>query len=239
MAINKISQKYLDNDASWLPLNTVGEKVNEVIDALNDITDGTGTETFENITVTDTASVDTISENTAATGVTVDGVLLKDSTVLVADGTDAAPSIKVGVSNTGLFGGFGNLNFAVLGVQQLSLGETGATFNNPAIFNEDITITGVIINVPDTRTGAGAISITTSFTKLVTTGANALTLANGATEGQIKIISMTTDGGDGTLIPASRVGFASIVFNDIGDSISLIYTTGGWVITANNGCTVS
>ena len=49
--------------------------------------------------------------------------------------------------------------------------------------------------------GAGAVDLDNLITELTTTGANALTLADGSTSGQIKIVNMIVDGGDGTLTP--------------------------------------
>ena len=87
--------------------------------------------------------------------------------------------------------------------------------------------------------GAGAISLNTLHTALTTTGAQAQTLANGVA-GQIKTISMVADGGDGTLTPATFAGGSTITFNDVGDSVMLIYnTTGGWALVSNNGCTIA
>ena len=51
---------------------------------------------------------------------------------------------------------------------------------------------------------------------------------------------MVTDGGDATLTPATLAGGSTIVFNDVGDSVVLIYnTTGGWSVLSNNGTTIS
>jgi hypothetical protein len=91
---------------------------------------------------------------------------------------------------------------------------------------------------PQTLTGAGAVNLTTRTTLLVTTGANALTLADGI-EGQRKVIVMKTDGGDGTLTPTNRHGYATITFNDAGDSIELNFTDGKWAIVGGNGCTIA
>ena len=78
--------------------------------------------------------------------------------------------------------------------------------------------------------GAGAVSLNTLHTTLTTTGAQAQTLANGV-NGQIKIITMVADGGDGTFTPATFANGSTITFNDVGDSVMLIYnTTGGWVL---------
>lgn len=87
--------------------------------------------------------------------------------------------------------------------------------------------------------GAGAVNLTTLTTKVTSTGANALTLADG-TDGQIKFIVMVVDGGDATLTPTTKTGFSTIVFNDIGDGVGLVFTTTtGWICFANNGATIS
>ncbi len=94
----------------------------------------------------------------------------------------------------------------------------------------------------ETATGGGssvALSLNTAHSTIVTSGAQAFTLANGV-NGQIKTISMVTDGGDATLTPATLAGGTTIVFNDVGDSVVLIYnTTGGWAVLSNNGTTIS
>ena len=71
-----------------------------------------------------------------------------------------------------------------------------------------------------------------------TTGADALTLANGST-GQVKIITMIVDGGDGTLTPTTLAGGTTITFNDVGDGVVLVYGTAGWVVVGNNGATIA
>ena len=87
--------------------------------------------------------------------------------------------------------------------------------------------------------GAGAVSLNTLHTALTTTGAQAQTLANGV-NGQIKTITMVADGGDGTLTPATFANGSTITFNDVGDSVLLIYnTTGGWALVSNTGCTIA
>jgi hypothetical protein len=68
-------------------------------------------------------------------------------------------------------------------------------------------------------------------------GAEALTLANGA-PGQILTLILGTDGGgDGTLTPATKTGFATIVFADAGDNATLMYIddTVGWVLLGTAG----
>ncbi len=80
---------------------------------------------------------------------------------------------------------------------------------------------------PQTLTGAGAVNLTTSTTWIVTTGADALTLADGV-EGQRKFIIMKTDGGDGTLTPTTLGNGTTITFDDVGDSANLLFTNSAW-----------
>jgi hypothetical protein len=101
------------------------------------------------------------------------------------------------------------------------------------------TIGGGVIGATQTLTGAGAVNLTTVVTELVTTGANALTLADG-TDGQIKVIVMKTDGGDGTLTPSTKTGYTTITFNDAGDGVVLVFTTTtGWIVAGNNGASLA
>ena len=77
------------------------------------------------------------------------------------------------------------------------------------------------------------------ISEITTSGAQAFSLANG-TVGQIKIITMVVDGGDATLTPATLSGGSTIVFNDVGDSVILVYhNTIGWKAIMNNGTTIS
>ena len=78
-----------------------------------------------------------------------------------------------------------------------------------------------------TLSGPGAVDITSQITHIVTTGADALTLADGL-EGQHKTIIMKTDGGDGTLTPSNLGNGTTITFNDVGDSANLIFTNAAW-----------
>ena len=94
-------------------------------------------------------------------------------------------------------------------------------------------------STPQAITSATAVNVTTPVTTVATSGAIALTLANGAV-GQIKIICMTTDGGDATLTPTTLNGYTTIAFDTVGDSCILIYnSTGGWSVIGNNGCTLA
>jgi len=81
---------------------------------------------------------------------------------------------------------------------------------------------------PQTLTGAGAVDITSAMTLIVTEGADALTLADGAS-GQEKLIVMKTDSGAGTLTPTNLKNGTTITFDDVGDSAHLVFMDGAWV----------
>lgn len=82
---------------------------------------------------------------------------------------------------------------------------------------------------PQSLSGAGAINVTTYFTKVTTTGADALTLADGVVVGQLKKIQMIVDGGDGTLTPSNLAGGTTITFADAGDVAVLAWNGTDWV----------
>ena len=97
------------------------------------------------------------------------------------------------------------------------------------------TLTGVVVNSTQALSGAGAVNLTTGFTALTTTGsAQALTLANG-TAGQVKSITHVVDGGSAVLTPTTKIGFSTITFTNVGDSVTLTYTAAGWAITGISG----
>jgi len=86
--------------------------------------------------------------------------------------------------------------------------------------------------------GPGAISLTTGVTLITTTGTDAYTLADGV-EGQIKIISMKVKGGgNGTVTPDNFINGTSILFNNVEDTIILLYQSTGWILIARQNATV-
>ena len=92
------------------------------------------------------------------------------------------------------------------------------------------------VHVCDTTTEA--ISVASSITHINSTaGAHAGAMANG-TNGQIKIITMITDGGNSVVTPAALAGYTTITFDDIGDSVTCLFTNGSWVVISNVGCTL-
>ncbi len=121
---------------------------------------------------------------------------------------------------------------------------TNKTLTNPTINAATFSgiLDGAIIGGVNAASGGGssvALSVTTLISEITTTGAQAFSLANG-TAGQVKIITMVVDGGDATLTPATLSGGTTIVFNDAGDSVILVYhNTLGWKAIMNNGTTIS
>jgi len=98
---------------------------------------------------------------------------------------------------------------------------------------------------PEAITAAGAtvaINLTSAISQITssatTTGANALTLADG-TQGQIKIITLITDGGDVQIDPSNFANGTSITMEDANDTITLLFTNSNWIILSNNGCTIA
>ena len=118
------------------------------------------------------------------------------------------------------------------------------TGNDEFVFKDHaVTMTnktmGAMFGTVQALSGAGAVDLTSLITQVTTTGADALTLANG-TNGQLKIITMVADGGDGTLTPATFANGTTITFNDVGDSAILVYnTTGGWAVVGSTGVTIA
>lgn len=109
-------------------------------------------------------------------------------------------------------------------------------------FTGNQTVNGAIIGNVQALSGAGAVdvvSFATAFTSTAT--GNALTLANG-TAGQIKTIAYVAEaaGADtGILTPTTRVGYSTITFTNVGDSVTLQYFTQGWAVIGVRGATVA
>ena len=115
--------------------------------------------------------------------------------------------------------------------------------------NKKISIDSLMNNMPSflafdstaqALTAAGAVNITTAVTTIASSAAIALTLING-NAGQIKIITMITDGGTATLTPTTLNGYTTIAFDTDGDSCMLYYAgaTPGWCVIANQGCVLA
>jgi hypothetical protein len=109
-------------------------------------------------------------------------------------------------------------------------------------FTGDQTFANNIIGSIQSLSGPGAVNATQVTTAFTSTGTgDALTLADGVA-GQLKTIVYVAEaaGTDtGVLTPATPLGYATITFNDIGDSATLQYFTQGWAIISVRGATVA
>lgn len=90
--------------------------------------------------------------------------------------------------------------------------------------------------------GAGAADTVNLITELTTAGgAAAVTLADGTTSGQMKIINMIVDGGGtATVTPTTFANGTTIAFDAVAESVTLVWNSAiGWVATSVNGATVA
>lgn len=82
-------------------IDVTADLFNAMVDQVNDLIDGAIPAT--DIDASGTISVDTIAEHTAATGVTIDSVLLKDGTVKTGAGAVGAVAVKINAENDGFY----------------------------------------------------------------------------------------------------------------------------------------
>ena len=122
------------------------------------------------------------------------------------------------------------------GFEQITKNTSPGAITTDAVYNA--TIRGGV----QTLSGAGAANLTDLITELTTAaGAAAVTLADGSTSGQIKIINHIVDGGGtATVTPTTFANGTTIAFDAVGESVTLVWnSTVGWVASSVNGATVS
>ena len=205
------------NDGTGDTLRQAGTKINANFTEIYNLV-GDGTNLSSQVTIQDSAVV---FEGNLADA---------HETFLMADSATADRTITL-PNATGTISLIGN-------TQTL----TNKTLTSPTINGAALggALTGAVIGGVQALSGAGAANNTSLTTQLTTTGSNqAITLANG-TNGQIKIVTMVVDGGDAILTPSTFANGTSITFNDVGDTVLLVYnTTGGWALVSNTGCTIN
>jgi hypothetical protein len=146
---------------------------------------------------------------------------------LATNGADAANAVT-GASNALVFEGTTADDY------ETSVTSTDPTADNTITLPDD---SGAITYSPGGGTTSDGDSLAIPITHAYvakTTGndGEALTLADGE-NGQILTIVLVSDGGgDGTLTPTTKSGFETIVFEDEGDTATLLYVDDvvGWVI---------
>ena len=87
-----------------------------------------------------------------------------------------------------------------------------------------------------------AVDLTNLVTELTTAaGAAAVTLANGTTSGQIKIITMVVDGGGtATVTPTTFASGTTLAFDAVAETATLVWNSSiGWILSADRGVTIA
>ena len=187
-----------------------------------------------------TAALTTVGTHTVTGQADIEGVTIKDNTIssnasnsdleITANGTG-----KVEVEGVSFFG----TTLTAADSSTININE-GLVVDGTANVTGTLTANG-LINGVQTLTGSGStevISLTETVTQLITTGTQNFSLANG-TEGQIKIITLKTDGGNATVTPASFLNGTSITFDAVEDTMTLLYQSTGWVVLAQQNTTVN
>jgi hypothetical protein len=137
--------------------------------------------------------------------------------------------------------GDANLIYADAGNDKVGFGtstpaEKVDVYGNLAISNGFLRLA----STPQSLSGSGSLVVNTTaaVTYITTTGAATLSFADGV-QGQEKTLTFITDGGDAVLTPSSTAGFTTITFNDVGDTVRLIFLNSKWRILSNYGATVA
>jgi len=174
--------------------------------------------------------------------------------VLTTDGNGVTTWTTNGVGTVTSVGGTGtvsgiSLSGTVTSSGNLTLGGALDLSSPPAIGGTApaagtftaLTVNDSIVAAIQSLSADGAANLTDPITTLTTGAVDplAVTLADGAA-GQIKIITMIVDGGeDAVVTPATAIGFSTITFDAIGESVTLVYTSAGWVVVGINGATLA
>lgn len=156
-----------------------------------------------------------------------DNIWISQGTKLIFEGTDP-DDFEVKVQAT-----------VVTADRDIILPDAGGTFAVSATAPVTLSATGdigvdstVVVTTVQQLSGPGAIDVISLITEITTTGTDAYTLADGVL-GQIKIILATdVSGGTGTVTPTTVQGGTTLTFDAVGESITLIYTSLGWMRTA-------
>ena len=189
------------------------------------------------LAVTGAATVSTtldVSGVTTLTTTNIDNLTIQDANITSSSNSD------INITP----GGTGDVVISALRVNGTTLDSADSTKITVA---EAVDVTGTLFSRGNvfgvqTLTGSGStevVNLTDTVTLLVTTGGSqAFSLADGV-EGQIKIISMKTDGGSGIVTPANFINGTRITFDDVEDTVTLLYQSTGWVALARQNATFS
>ena len=122
------------------------------------------------------------------------------------------------------------------GFESITTNTTTGTVTTNATYGTSIT-GGV-----QSLSGAGAVDLTNLVTELTTAaGAAAVTLADGTTSGQIKIITMVVDGGGtATVTPTTFASGTTLAFDAVAETATLVWNSSiGWILSADRDVTIA
>lgn len=108
--------------------------------------------------------------------------------------------------------------------KKITVANLFAAIPTPVSFSDKIAITDT-----DTMSSAGTVSLTTNITYLSNPASNGTLTIGGGSDGQIKIIMMTSNSTSRTLIlDDSDLAHDTVTFSNVGDTATLIYTNSKW-----------
>lgn len=99
-----------------------------------------------------------------------------------------------------------------------------------SIFSDCKVVKNLFIDSWEQLVGAGAASLEVIFTLCESTGADAVTLADGERDGQIKVFVHEVDGGSIVITPATMNGASNTTVTMVtaGDCVAFIWLNGAW-----------
>lgn len=177
------------------------------------------------------------SASSAATGIAVTAAAAASGVGVAAISSGTNENLTIDAKGSGTVTVNGTGTGAISLARNTSVTGTFAA-SGASTLTGAVTLGAGLIGSVQSLSGAGAVNVTTLTTAWTTTGANAGTLADG-TAGQVKVIVMVVDGGDGTLTPTNLGNGTTITFDTVGDSVTLQFLAGNWWVIANNGCTIA
>lgn len=94
----------------------------------------------------------------------------------------------------------------------------------PVVLEDKLVLSGT----PQTLSSAGAISVTSTVTKITSPDNNGTLTIEDGVDGQFKTIIMVSNAASHTLTLSSNIGHNSIAFNSAGDTATLMFQGTSW-----------
>jgi hypothetical protein len=216
MALEKIGNRKTTTTTLRDGIKVVVKDLDPVIDAFNAV-----------VPIEGTAKANTISEYDAGSGVTVDGVLLKDGTVQTVNGAIDAPAIRGAATNSGIYFDSGQVYLETAGSHYAGLNgsgnfivNTGATTGGikTSVANTQVLIYYTSIKETIAAGTGGAISKACYYTDIAAdVGGDAFTLASGNAVGQLKKIMLSATAGGTAVVTGAFRGANRLTFTNAGE----------------------